>query len=368
MEHFSAGQRSKARLAVVIAAIVVVALLILYLAGVFGGGVRRMTAKKLRCVASQQVTPFHDRILYYDGATIFCLNANGGELWKYMVGSGASFSVSDNLVTVWVGEHLHILDRNGRVTYNDRLTDSIQFARAGSQYVAAAIGDTVSPTLIVKDINGLAVDSESVAYEDKVILDMGFFENGEYLWTTALDVFGVAPLTVINMYRVGAMNTGEVELGEEITYDVLYSGSRLHVVNTREVSQYDYRGTLYPNSSRLVYGWQLIDAYEGSGDVAMLFAPVLQTSDERRITELRLISQRRDSRYTLPDTCVGAGLRGNSLFAFSGDTFYRADIASQRFSAIKLPIKETVTGYIGKLANGVALVTCDNDVYAFTLP
>ena len=58
---------------------------------------------------------------------------------------------------------------------------------------------------------------------------------------------------------------------------------------------------------------------------------------------------------------------GNS-FAFSGDTFYRADIASQRFSAIKLPIKETVTGYIGKLANGVALVTCDNDVYAFTLP
>jgi hypothetical protein len=284
------------------------------------------------------------------------------------VGSGARFSVSDNLVTVWVGEHLHILDRNGRVTYNDRLTDSIQFARAGSQYVAAAIGDTVSPTLIVKDINGLAVDSESVAYEDKVILDMGFFENGEYLWTTALDVFGVAPLTVINMYRVGAMNTGEVELGEEITYDVLYSGSRLHVVNTREVSQYDYRGTLYPNSSRLVYGWQLIDAYEGGGDVAMLFAPVLQTSDERRITELRLISQRRDSRYTLPDTCVGAGLRGNSLFAFSGDTFYRADIASQRFSAIKLPIKETVTGYIGKLANGVALVTCDNDVYAFTLP
>ena len=71
MEHFSAGQRSKARLAVVIAAIVIVALLILYLAGVFGGGVRRMTAKKLRCVASQQVTPFHDRILYYDGATIF---------------------------------------------------------------------------------------------------------------------------------------------------------------------------------------------------------------------------------------------------------------------------------------------------------
>ena len=37
-----------------------------------------------------------------------------------------------------------------------------------------------------------------------------------------------------NIYRVGAMNTGEVNLGEDIAYRVLYSGNKLHVVNTRE--------------------------------------------------------------------------------------------------------------------------------------
>ena len=93
--------------------------------------------------------------------------------------------------------------------------------------------NTLSPTLVIKDINGLAVDSEAVAYEGKVLLDVGFFENGDYLWSTALDVLGVAPLTVMNIYRVGAMNTGEVEMGDLIG-DNFYDQS--HFI--REIKQF----------------------------------------------------------------------------------------------------------------------------------
>ncbi|MGI6688471.1 MAG: hypothetical protein ACOX6Y_09050 [Christensenellales bacterium] len=197
---------------------------------------------------------------------------------------------------------------------------------------AAVIGDSFSPTLLIKDMGGMAVDSETVAYADKMILDLGFFENGNFLWTTALDVYGVAPLTVMNIYQVGAMNTGEVDLGEEIPYKVLYSNAKLNVINTRELNLYDYRGTLDPLSKQLVYGWRLIDSITGSGDAVMLFAPDLQTADAQQITELRVLTGgKRDSRYTLPDSCVGAGLKGNSLFAFSADSLYRADLNAQRF-------------------------------------
>ncbi len=368
MESFKGDKLQKVKIALVIAAILVVAIAIAYQAGAFGS-TRKLSAKRLRPVVTQNVTPMGDRILYYDGTTLFCLSSNGTELWKYVLGSGAGFSVSDRLVAAWSGGSLHILDRNGRVTYNDRLADTIQFAKAGSKYVAAVTGDTLSPTLVIKDANGLAVDSESVAYENKVLLDVGFFEGGDYLWTTGLDVLGVAPLTVMNIYRVGEMNTGEVELGEEITYSVLYSGKKLYVINTRDIEVYDSRGTLDPFAKQLVYGWRLIDSLTGSGDATMLFAPVNQTSQTSNITELRVLTgTKKDSRYTLPDNCVGAGIWGSTVFAFSGDILYRADLSAQRFSALQTTIPDTITGYIGLLSNGVALVSCGDDVWAVTLP
>ena len=362
----------KVKITLVVAAILIVAVVIAYLAGIFGGGSRRLSAKRLRPVVTQNVTPMGDRLLYYDGTTLFCLSSNGTELWKYVLGPSAGFNVSDRLVAAWSGGSLHILDRNGRVTYNDRLADTIQFARAGTKYVAAVMGDTLSPSLVIKDANGLAVDSETVAYEGKVLMDVGFFENGDYLWSTALDVLGVAPLTVMNIYRVGAMNTGEVELGEEITYAVLYSGKKLYVINTRDIEVYDSRGTLDPFEKRLVYGWRLIDSVAGSGYATMLFAPESQTVEARSITELRVLSGSgssvKDSRYTLPDTCVGAGIWNNTLFAFSGDVLYRTDLSAQRFSALQSTIPDTITGYIGLLSNGTVLVNCGDDVWAVTLP
>lgn len=357
------------RFLVALAAMLVMAILILYVLGVFGGGPRGLSARKLRCVISQQVTPFGDKVLYYDGATLFCLNANGSEQWKYALGPGARFTASEHAIAAWIGAHLHIIDRSGRATYNDRLSDPIQFARPGRQYVAAVVGEGFSPTLMVKDLNGLAVDSETIAYADKMILDLNFFENGHYLWTTALDVYGVSPSVIMNIYRVGAMNTGEVDLGEDVPYQVLFSKDKLHVINTRNINLYDYRGTLDPFSKQLVYGWQLIDHREAGNSATMLFAPVLQTADENRITELRVLtSNKKDSRYTLPDNCLGAGLKGNTIFAISADTLYRAELNAQRFSAQKLPLGVPVTGYIGSLSNGAALVSSGIDVYLLNLP
>lgn len=357
---------------VILAALAVAAIIILVLIiGALGGGGRRMSAVKLRCVSTQDVTPFGNNILYYDGMTLFCLNARGGERWNYTLGENASFSCSDKVVTAWSGTQLHIINQDGYSTYNENLPDVIQFARVGSRYVAVVLGSDISPSLIIKDMQGTTVDSETNAYEDMIILDLGFFSDGEYLWTTSLDVYGTVPNTTMHTFRVNMSNSGEISLGENLAYAVVYAGTKLNVITTRQLRQYDYRGTQDTSGTVLVYGWQMIDSTVAGNQAMLLFAPSRQTDTLSGYNQLRLLNGKTDKRYTLPSACVGAAVHNHKIYAFSHDTVYRADVSAQRFSALSLPAEmndKTVTGYLGMLANGVVLVHCDSDVYAVTLP
>ena len=352
----------------VLAAIV----LVLFLTGVLGGGSRRVSGVKLRCVADQEIMPFGNSVLFYDGTSLVCLSSNGSEKWSYMVGSDASFDASDSAVVIWTGTQLSILDRNGRSTYDNNVGDVIQFARAGNKYVAAVLGDdstsNANSTLTVMNLRGETQDTESAAYEDMLVLDVGFFADGEYVWTTAMDLYGTVPSTKLNTYKVNAMNVGSADLGEMIVYKIIYAGTKLNVISTRQLRTYDYHGTQDTSGTVLVYGWQLIDSTELSGSAQLLFAPSRQTSDLTEITELRCLSGKTDKRLTLPDACVGAGFYNRKIYAFSGDSIYRADLSASRFSAVSLPFSAQATSYIGMLSNGVALLAAGSDVYAVTLP
>lgn len=364
----TASKRRTQNRYLLVLAILVLLVLIAYLLGLLSGKRGTISGTKLRCVVSQDVTPFDDRILYYDNSTLFCLAANGSELWKASVGENAKFSAGEKQVVVWSGNQLLLYDRNGRSTYSDRLSEPIQFARVGTKYLAVVTGDGVSPTLTVKDMNGSQIDSETNNYTDLMMLDCGFFGDGEYLWTTALDVYGSAPETTMHVYRVGAMNTGNISLGEPVTYAVVYSCSYLNVLNTRRLRLYDYRGTENTADSMLVYGWKLIGSTVTNSYPYLLLAPVLQTEADGSFTELRLLHGKTDTRYSLPDSCVGAAIRGRRLYAFSSNSLYRADTGEQRFSALRLPVDGTVTDYLGITSNGTALLVCGTDVWAVSLP
>ena len=361
-------QRKILGIAVIAAILIVVGAFAL----TFLGGINPSTSMKavhLRCTSTQKVTPFGNSILYYDGTTLFCLNANGTEKWSFTLGSNAGFSCEGGTLAAWVDNQLFIFDANGRSTYNDHIAaGNVQFVRAGRRYVAAVVGDGTSPTLIVKDLDGLTVDEEYEAYGDMIILDAGFFGGGDYLWVTSLDVYGTVPATTMHTIRVGQMNTGEVSLGESLCYAVRYAGSRLNVVTTRQMLVYDYQCTQDKNATVLVYGWRLADWAEASGTAEMLFAPSRQMEDDAAVTELRLIRGTRDVRMTLPTGCVGAALHNSRIYAFSGDTVYRASYRDNHFTALPLPLSRQVTGYLGMLDNGTALLSCGNDVYAVSMP
>lgn len=327
-------------------------------------------AYKLPCQYNDTLMPFGGNVLYYDGASIHCMSSTGSVRWSFQIGSGAGYDCNDRMVAAWAGNTIYILDQQGNSTYNDNLGEPIQFARVGRQYVAAVIGDTTTPRLVVKDHTGAHMDEEADAYEELIMLDIGFYgSSGQYMWTLALDVFGTAANTILQTYEVGSKNTGEVSLGESITYAVMYENSKLRVISTRKMRTFNYGGTEDINSSVLVYGWRLIgQEIPERGDALMLFAPTSQTDSQFDIRELRLISGNMDKRYSLPSTCIGATVWNKTIYALGQEKLYRAGQNASRFTEYTLPIDKQPTRYVGITANGRIIVACGDEVYLLTLP
>ncbi len=326
----------------------------------------------LPCYSNQNVTPFRDGVLYYDGASIHHLSSSGTIRWSFPAGSEVKFSAGPTHLAIWSGNQLYLVDRNGNATYNESMEGTVQFARVGERYAAAAVGSDTAPKLIVKDLNGIQVDAEADAFSGLMLLDVGFYgDQGQYMWTLALDVFGTAPNTVLNTFQVGKMNTGEVSLGEDLTYRVIYENARLRVFSTQQVYTYDYKCVQDTNATMLVYGWKLIDAeIPDRGRAKMLLAPTSQTSSAQIISELRVLEGESDKRYTLPDSCVGACIYQGNIYAASKDYIYRADVSSQRFFGYKIPLKEgmSITAYYGVTSDGKMLLASGETMYSLTLP
>ncbi len=329
------------------------------------------TYVRLNCGAGQSVTPFGEYVVYYDGVSIHCLSTSGSVRWSLAVGEGAKFSVGDKNMVVWLNTQMYILDYEGRPTYQDTLGDTVQFARIGKKYAAAVIGPDTTPTLVVRDLQGTQVDQETEAFKDMLLLDVGFYgDQGQYMWTTLLDVYGTVANMNLKTFEVGKKNTGESSLGESAAYRILFENNRLRVITTRQLRTYNYQGIESASDAMLVYGWRLVDAYiPAKGDAMMLFAPTAQTGSQFAISELRLLSGSTDRRFTLPTSCVGAVVTSRGIFAFSPQYIYHAKATDQKPTAYEFPVKEKqVTQILGTVDGGKVLVACSNDVYVVTLP
>ena len=366
-----AVRRRQIRSWIILVAVVLAAVLGVHFLRGYGKG-KEISLNRLPCYSNQSVTPFRDGLIYYDGASIHHLSSTGTIRWSFPAGTDIRFSTGPTHIAVWSGRQLFLIDRNGNATYNESQEGDVQLARVGERYTAVVVGPDTEPKLLVKDLNGAQVDMESDAYTGLLILDAGFFgDQGEYMWTLALDVFGTAPNTIMNTFQVGKMNKGAVSLGEFMTYKVIYENARLRVFTTQQVYSYDYQCVQETNATMLVYGWRLID-YEipERGRAKLLLAPTTQTSSTQVITELRVLEGDRDKRYTLPTKCVGAYIHNGNIYAVAGDYIYRADTNSQRFFGYKIPGNTggEITACYGITSDGKMLLASGESMFALTLP
>ena len=364
-------RRRQIRSWIILVCVVLAVVLGIHFLGRYGKG-KEIGMSKLPCYSNQNVTPFRDGLLYYDGASIHHLSSSGMIRWSFPAGTDVKFTVGPTHMAIWSGTQLFLVDKDGNATYNESMEANVQFVRVGERYVAAIVGEDTDPKLIVKDLKGTQVDAELEAYSGLMILDAGFYgEQGEYLWTLSLDVYGTAPNTILNTFQVGKMNYNEVSLGEALTYKVIYENARLRVFTTRQVYTYDYRAVQDTNSTMLVYGWKLIDVdIPDRGRAKMLLAPTSQTSSTQLISELRVLEGMSDKRYTLPTTCVGASIYRGYIYAISADYIYRADMSSQKFFGYQIPAPEGVeiTAFYGITDDGRMLLASGETMYSMTLP
>jgi len=359
-------------IAILIAIVVVIVLIIIGISSLFSKRTMAgISASKLPCPYDENIRAFGNNVLYYDGTSLHCMSGTGSVRWSFTLGSNAGFHCDDQHIAAWSGNTIYVLDKNGNSSYNDNLGEQIQFARIGKQYVGAVVGEASNSRLVVKDLTGAHMDEESDAYSNLIILDLGFYGNsGEYMWTLALDVFSTAANSLLNTFEVGKMNIGEVSLGENITYEVLYDNGTLRVVSTRKMLAFDYRGTEDASQAALVYGWQLIDYEQPErGNAMMLFAPTSQSDSVYNLRELRLlVGGGTDRRYSLPATCVGATVWNKTVYALSDSQLYRAGMNDSRFTTYDLPLDLPCTQLVDTLSDGRIIVACGNDVYTLTLP
>lgn len=330
-----------------------------------------VTATRLPCPYDENIKAFGNNVLYYDGMSIHCMSATGAVRWSFQLGTNAGFDCDGEHIAAWVGSTVYILDQNGNSSYNDNLGEEVQFCRIGKQYLGAVVGETDSPRLLVKDMAGAHMDEEADAYKNLILLDLGFYgPNGEYMWTLALDVFDTAANSILNTFEVGKMNTGEVSLGENITYRVLYDNGVLRVINTRKMRAFNYRGTEDTAQSVLVYGWRLLDdEIPERGNALMLFSPTSQSDSIYDIRELRLISGSTvDKRYSLPASCIGATVWNRTIYALSATQLLRAGLNDSRFTTFDLPLDSQATQLVDTLSDGRIIVACGEEVYVLTLP
>ncbi|MBE5768827.1 MAG: hypothetical protein E7333_04440 [Clostridiales bacterium] len=337
------------------------------------GRTSEISASVLPCYAHQDVTPFGDGVLYYDGASIHCVSSTGSVRWSFRIGASAQFSVGKNHLVAWEGSQLYILNRNGKPTYNENMPGTVQFARVGEKFAVVVVGEDTEPQLLLKDLQGAEVDIiEPEVFDGMLMLDAGFYgENGQYMWTLAMDLYGTSVSTKMNLFQVGKMNLGIVSLGENLAYKVLFDNNLLRVFTTQQMYSYDYKGVQHVEDTMLVYGWKFLDSHiPARGNASMLLAPTAQTNSTLSITELRVLSGTMDRRYTLPSSCVGAAIEGSNIYAFSPTYLYRTNVDSQRFYAYAMPLPEhlTVSTFIGLTDDSKAVVTSGDSVYTVTLP
>ncbi|MEG0766581.1 MAG: hypothetical protein RR482_02595, partial [Clostridia bacterium] len=109
----------------------VAALLILGVYGVTQLARKAEAPVRLNCLSTDRIEAFGEDLLYYNGIMLTCVGPNGSIRWQFQLGPDADFYTAHRMVVAWVANQLYVINANGASTFNDRMSETVQFARIG---------------------------------------------------------------------------------------------------------------------------------------------------------------------------------------------------------------------------------------------
>ena len=329
-------------------------------------------ATRIGATLSQNVTPFGDNVIFYDGTTLHCVAATGGNLWSYQIGTNADYDATEERIVAWSGNDLYILNSRGRLIYNSKMSDTIQFASAGEDYVAAFIGEADNGVITVINSAGQIVDSITV--EDQTLMDIGFFfsttssssaQATELMWVLGLDTTGTVISTELQTFQPGKLSTGKTSLGEHVAYNVYYANSMLNIVDTRQIMHYNYRA-IEQETATLIYGYTMEDVKTVGNTTYQLLIPAQETTEGIHINNVRLMYGAVDRVLHLPSECIAAKLGTKSVYGFSYNAVYVCGFGETSFTSFALPVN--ITAVLGMITDNRVVVASGSEIYVIELP
>ena len=357
----------------VIAALTLVMIMALVLGYALGGSGREAIGRTTRIGAtlSQNIMPFGDNVIFYDGTTLHCMAAAGGNLWSYQIGTNADYDATQEKIVAWSGNDLYILNSRGRLIYNNKMTDTIQFASAGDEYVAAFVGEPDNGVVTVINSAGQIVDNVSIS--SQTLLDIGFFKSmtsssaqeTELMWVLGLDTTGTVISTELQTFQPGKLSTGKSSLGEHIAYKIYDTDGLLNVVTTRQIMHYNYR-VLEESNPTLIYGYTVEDVKK-IGDVTyQLLIPAQESRDGIHLSNVRLMYGSVDRVLHLPSECLAAALGTHSVYGFSQNAVYVCPFNQTTFTPYALPVN--ITAVLGMITDNRVVAASGSEIYVIELP
>lgn len=332
-------------------------------------GIGRIT--RIGATLSQNVSPFGDSVIFYDGTTLHCVAATGGNEWSYQIGTNADYDATEKRIVAWSGNDLYILNSRGRLIYNNKMSDAIQFASAGDEYVAVFVGDSDNGVVSVINSSGQIVDNIPVA--NQTLLDIGFFmstttssaQPTELMWMLGLNTTGTVISTELQTYQPGKLSTGKSSLGEHIAYSIYDENGNLNIVTTRQILHYNYKA-LEASSPTLIYGYTVEDVQKSGKTLYQLLVPAQEQSEGISINNVRLMYGSVDRVLHLPGTCIAAKLGTKSVYGFSANAVYACRFGETTFRAYAMPVN--VTAVLGMMTDNRAVVASGSEIYVVELP
>ena len=324
------------------------------------------TVTQLPCSPSQVIEPLGEGVIYSDSTHLHALGSDGRQKWNYMVGVGFSFDASTDGVAAWTGSSIALLDdATGKPLFSGVMNDTVISAVMGQKYAAVLIGsDEQNSTLVIMEHGGREIDR--ISLPNVMVLEYGFFNNGNMLWVMSLDTEGTIPMSQITTYRPGRMKSGHITDSDQVLYQVMFESPDVYTVGTTYIKTYDYTGVENVSKRRLIYGWYLMDSDGSGSNSLMAYVPMSQIGTAVSISDVRMIGNNKEKTVRMPFPCFALEVVGNKVYGFSEQYVMSIGLNDSKASVSSLPMK--CEDMLGITDGRQAILTSEGSVYLVTLP
>lgn len=326
------------------------------------------TPVRINARPTDNIQAFGENVLYYDGMTLTCVDPNGKTKWQFTLGSNGDFYCTSSTVVAWCDKQIYVLDKNGTCTFNDRMSDTVRFARIGDTYVAAVIGTETASTVRIMNHTGTVFETVTDDLTDLYVVDVGFFSTGgRFVWIMSLDIQGNAPMTNVQTYEPGKLKTGEVDVDDQMVYKIYEYNSLLMFADTSKLRAYNYKMVeLTDPEPILIYGWQVKQVRASGKNTYVLLESLPRSGTVTTFSEIRLVTNTTMKAYRLLSPCFASGLSEKGVYGFGSNVIYYAPYGSATVNANYLTY--SINDFICMLDGGRAVLVWNDNVFILKLP